>query len=325
MKTKRSKKALLGISIVIIAVGLLSSEAFPWGWAVHTYIDDHLGLNRGLRNMNEIYGGMAPDVFNYMFNYLPFLSDQTHGNYKRGENNFMKVWEASKGGFQKSLAFGFVSHNDLWGADLTAHNQCMTCGAEPGKGYVIAKAEELRPILVSILETYGLFLDPGVVLDIAHEMTEAGIDLLVKRSLDPRVGQKIVSSSLLRNPEFPLLLVKAFAEDVADYAGISRFEAARIIVSAERDFRKSMVLYGTALHQGEATALMLISEQLAAVAEGFLVANGVGLPEGVDLVPLIEFAIGTSMEICADDFAAELKKTTSFVRKQLKIHGVTYD
>jgi hypothetical protein len=156
-------------------------------------------------------------------------------------------------------------------------------------------------------------------------MTEAGIDLLVKRTLDPRIGQKVVSSSLLRNPEFPLLLVKAFAEDVANYAGISRFEAARMIVSAERDFRKSTVLYGTALHQDEATALMLISEQLAAVAEGFLAANDVGLPEGVDLVPLIEFAIGMSMEICAVDFADELKKTTGFVREQLRIHDVSYD
>ena len=63
----------MGISIVILAVVLFSSEAFPWGWAVHTYIDDHLGTNRGLRNMNEIYGGMAPDVFNYMFDLSPLF------------------------------------------------------------------------------------------------------------------------------------------------------------------------------------------------------------------------------------------------------------
>ena len=325
MKTRRSQKALLGISVVIVSVGLLASEAFSWGWGVHTYIDDHLGMDRGLRNRNEIYGGMAPDVFNYMFGYLPFLSNQTHGDYVTGESHFMKVWDAAKGGFQKSLAFGFVSHNDLWGADFTAHHQCIACGAGLSKGYVILKAEELQPVLMSVLEINGILLDSGVVLDIAHEMTEAGIDLLVKRTLDPRIGQKIVSSSLLRDPEFPLLLVKAFAGDLADYAGINRFEAARIIVSAEREFRKSMILYGTALNQDEATALMLISEQLAAVAEGFLAANGVDLPEEVDLVPLIQFAIGTSMEICADDFADELKKTTTFVEKQLKTQGVSYD
>jgi hypothetical protein len=327
MKTKRGKKALLGISIVIVAVGLLTSEAFPWGWAVHTYIDDHLGTNRKLRNMNEIYGGMAPDVFNYIFSYLPFLSNQTHGDYETGESHFMKARDAVKGELQKSLAFGFVSHNDLWGADFTAHHQCMTCGPALEKGYVIAKAEELQPILLSVLESYGILLDPDDVLDIAHEMTEAGVDLLVKRTLEPRIGEKIVSSSLLRSPKFPLLLVKAFAEDLAEDAGINRFEAARIIVSAEREFRKSMILYGTALNQDEATALKLISEQLATVAEGFLAANGVDLDElgDFDLVPLIEFAIGKSMEICADDFADELKKTTTFVGKQLKIHGVSYD
>jgi hypothetical protein len=325
MKAKRSQKALLGFGIVILAVVLFSSEAFPWGWAAHTYIDDHLGTNRKLRNMNEIYGGIAPDVFNYMFGYLPFLSNQTHGDYETGENHFLKVWDAAKGEFKKSLAFGFVSHNDLWGADFTAHHQCTTCGTEPVKGYVIVKAEILQPILTSVLAANEIFLDRAIVLDIAHEMTEAGIDLLVKRTLDPRVGQKIVSSSLLRSPTFPLLLAKAYAADLAEYAGISRFEAARIIVSAEREFRSLMVHYGTALDQDEETALRLISEQLAAVAEGFLAANEVILPEGVDLVPLIEFAIGTSMEICAGDFADEIKKTAVFVRKQLKIHGVTYD
>lgn len=115
MKTKRIRKALLVISIVIVSVGLLFSEAFPWGWAVHSYIDDHLGMNRGLNNINEMYGGMAPDVFNYMFSYLPFLSDQTHGNYQNGDSSFMKLWNDAKRGLQKSLAYGFVSHNDLWG------------------------------------------------------------------------------------------------------------------------------------------------------------------------------------------------------------------
>lgn len=327
MKTKRSQKALLGIGIVIVAVGLMASEAFPWGWAVHTYIDDHLGTYQKLRNLNEIYGGMAPDVFNYMFSYLPFLSEQTHGKYDTRESNFMKVWDAAKGEFQKSMAFGFVSHNDLWGADFTAHHQCMTCGTDPSKGYVIAKAEVLQPILTSLLESYGIHLVSDDVLDIAHEMTEAGIDLLVKRTLDPRIGQKIVSSSVLRDPKFPLLLAKAFAADLAADAGISRSEAAGIIVSAERDFRRSMVLYGVALLQDESTALKLISEQLAAVAEGYLAANGIDPDElgDFDLVPLIEFAIGTSMEICADDFADELKKTTGFVRLQLRTHGVSYD
>lgn len=325
MKAKKSKKALAGIALIIIVVGLLASDAYPWGWAVHTYIDDHLGMDQGLRNRNEIYGGMAPDVFNYMFSYLPFLSDQTHGNVITRENNFMKVWDAPKRYGQKSLAFGFVSHNDLWGADFTAHHQCMTCGKEPAKGYVIAKAEELLPVLMAVLQSYGILLDPYLVLDIAHEMTEAGIDLLVRRSLDSRIGQKIVSSSLLRDPRLPLLLAKAFAADLADYAGTSPSEAAGIIVSAERDFRSSIISYGLALHQDEATARALISQQLASVAEGYLAANGVDLPEGLDLVPLIEFAIGVSMEICGDDFADELKKTTTFVGKQLKIHGVTYD
>jgi hypothetical protein len=320
MKTKRGKKALLGISIVIVAVGFLASEAFPWGWAVHTYINDHLGFNRGLSNMNEIYGGIAPDLFNYMFSYLPFLSDQTHGN--TGESNFMKVWDAAKGGFQKSLAFGFVSHNDLWGADLTAHHQCMTCGEN--EGYIIVKAAQLKDILNTVPEFQSLNLDDTLVLIIAHEFVEAGVDLLVKKRIAPTIGQKIVSSSLLRSPEFPFLLVKTYAQDFSALTG-STLEAAKMIISAEREFRKSMIYYGTALMQDEATALQLISQQTAAVAEGFLEANQVDLPQDTDIAALIALAIEISMEICADDFAAELKKTTGFVREQLRIHDVSYD
>jgi len=322
MKTKRSQKTLLGVGIVILAVVLFSSEAFPWGWAVHTYIDDHLGTDRKLRNINEIYGGMAPDVFNYMFNYLPFLSDQTHGNFKTDENHFMKVWDAANGEFQKSLAFGFVSHNDLWGADFTAHHQCVTCGEN--EGYILTKAAQLKDILNTVPEFQALNLDHELVGIIAHEFVEAGVDLLVKKRLAPTIGQKIVSSSLLRSPEFPFLLVKAYAQDFSALTG-GTLEAAKMIISAEREFRKSMIYYGTALLQDDAAALQLISQQTAAVAEGFLEVYQVNLPEGTDIATLIALAIGISMDICADDFVDELKKTTGFVRQQLRIHGVTYD
>ncbi len=76
--------------------------------------------------------------------------------------------------------------------------------------------------------------------------------------------------------------------------------------------------------QDEATAIQLISEGTAEIAAGFLEANGITLPPEIDIVPLIEFAIGQSIELCADDFAGEIMATIDFVSQNLQTHGISY-
>jgi len=85
-----------------------------------------------------------------------------------------------------------------------------------------------------------------------------------------------------------------------------------------------MILYGQALTQDEATAIQLISEQMAELAKSYLAVYRITLPEGVDLTPLIKFAIEQSMEICADDFDGEIAATINFVDKQLISHGISH-
>ena len=137
MKKIQTGRHFVVMGIICLGLTLSSSEAFSWGFATHAYIDDHLG-KKGIRNnLNEIYGGVMPDLFNTLFDYpeyLDFLPVQTH-------LKSMKVWKASRGEVEKSLAFGFVSHNDRWGADFTAHHACQTCG-QPF-GYAYAKANVL--------------------------------------------------------------------------------------------------------------------------------------------------------------------------------------
>jgi hypothetical protein len=95
--------------------------------------------------MHEIYGGMAPNIFNYMFD-SPHLQDL----YAATHNQFMKVGNAAKLNTGKALAYGFVSHNDEWGADFTAHHSGITLGQ--GEGYIIAKAYLLMAELEKIPE-----------------------------------------------------------------------------------------------------------------------------------------------------------------------------
>ena len=74
METTDRKMSILAVGVIILVLGFLSSEAFPWGYATHTYIEDHLGKTKRNRNMNEIYGGVAPDIFNYLFNTPEYQS-----------------------------------------------------------------------------------------------------------------------------------------------------------------------------------------------------------------------------------------------------------
>lgn len=315
------KKKYMTLWAIFLALVFFPSMAFPWGSATHAYIDDRIGKKEVLKNMNEIYGGMAPDVFNYMFDnpaYMSFLSYQTH-------NEFMKVWKAARFVGGKALAYGFVSHNDMWGADSTAHYSCITCGE--ADGYAYAKAGILKGIIERD-PTFGplykaLGIPDPVALEVFHNLVENGTDILMKR-IDPLIGQKIISSALFRSPEFPLLLVEAYAKDFSKYFGIRYIEAVNIITSSEKEFRKNTILYGQALTQDEVAATQLISEQMAELAKSYLAVYGITIPEGVDLTPLIKFTIEQSMEICTDDFYGEIAATINFVNQQLILHRVSY-
>jgi hypothetical protein len=316
MKTNRIKKELMASGMIFLMLFFLVPEAIAWSAATHAYIEDQLGKKRGLENSSEIYGGIVPDVFNYLFNYptyLDYLYGQTH-------DDFLKVWNASRWGLERSLAYGFVGHNDVWGADFTAHHLCRTCGT--GEGYAIAKARELLAIAPLPPE---LGIREEVAVEIFHEIVENSVDILVSKKTDPLIGKKIVSSAILRSPQLPLLLAKAYAKDFSSYAVISYPEAVQFITTAEKEFRKAMVLYGQVLMQDEATAIQLISEQTADIAASFLALYGIQLP--ISKEEIIQMVIGyttLAISICENDYEHEIAATIHFVDHQLSSHGISY-
>lgn len=126
-----------GLVFILLVIGMVSN-GFCWGSAVHAYIGDKLGARTGVKNYDEIYGAMAPDVFNFTFApYYPFLYTQTH--YVD-----FSIKDVAHGPLQNALAYGYASHNGMWGADFTAHHSGITYGQ--GQGYIIAKATELAPV-----------------------------------------------------------------------------------------------------------------------------------------------------------------------------------
>jgi uncharacterized protein YgfB (UPF0149 family) len=322
MKALKGKKSWTILAALVLILGLGVSQAWAWGSATHTYINDRLNRQGlGQMNLGEMYGGVAPDLFNYLFaTYQPFLYGQTH-------DDFLKVWEAAGPGrtsVKRALAYGFVSHNDLWGADVMAHHNGRTFGQ--AQGYVIAKAQAMKPILIAALTNWGIVLPDAVALNLSHNFVEYGVDVLVK-NLDAQVGAKMAGAAFKRNTTFPALLVQAYGDDVATALGISSEDAAQLILAAEQSFRKTKIYEGQALMQDDAAAIALLAEELANFAQAYLASFGVTLPPGVgreQIVVLAENFIGLAMAMCQGDFSRELTATIAFVKEQLDTHGIAY-
>jgi hypothetical protein len=323
MKRGYGKKwsAIVIGAILVSAIG--ASQAFAWGSATHAYIDDRIGKKNPVRNLNEMYGGMATDVFNYLFmnlDWLNYLYLETHYQHN------LLLWNKADTILGKAVAFGFVSHNGLTGADATAHGNY---DYDAPDAYVMAKAVEMAyrgdvyPYLVyfKLVDAEGAVLDAGY--ELCHNFVESAVDLLVARH-DPSLGGKISAAALLRTPEFPDLLVKAYAKGFAKKFNLNQATAIQTIRTAENEFRRNLVSYGVALAQAPDIAQGLIAEQLAALAPAFLGAYGVTLPPDVDLVGLSNALIDVAIEVCRTDYLPVVEGTIPFVANNLARDRIYY-
>lgn len=320
MLPTRHKKArvcwqYLVVGVVMLgSLGLASSQAYGWGSGTHNYVADVLGSTQGSSNYQEMYGAMALDTFNFRFDpYSVYLADLLHTDAA------MQVWNRAQVAGPKALpvAYGFMSHNNVWGADSTAHINGLTYGQKIG--YVIAKAKDLQA-LYPLPPFLGVPLEVELLMD--HLVVESAVDVLLKQ-VDPGLGQKIRIAALVRPPEFPTLLVDAFADDLVTFSQgtdhpFTPAQAAAFIYLSEGAARKTLWKYGLALDAEHPVPWLAL--QLAGIAEAYLGS----LPlSKAKLTVLLSYYIFGAMNICGD-FNAEIAATTVFVDQQLQLHGVTY-
>jgi len=335
MKEKVTIKALLTLGLICVLLAMVPAAAFSWGDATHVYISDRLKARFGHNNINEMWGSLGPDIFNFIFDDAlcpDWLADQTHGTILVPDS-FMKVWNAASTTAEKALAYGFVSHNEVWGADLAAHIHGLTFGQK--EGYIEAKAMVLLNTPINPTEPYYSNLNPtfGEVFasiemsleqqrTIAHVIAEYAIDIMLKNRVDHLLGQKVKLAARFRSPKFPALLVDAYAADYAENCSdIDLPTAAYIITSAEAEYRRNMISYGQAISRAEPIAVKLIANQIVALAPGFL-GGPLPIPEAY-AVEIVKAAIYGSMAIC-DDFMAEINATIEFVEDNLTDNGIIY-
>ena len=288
------KKWVFGLTLVSV-LAFFTANAYPWGAAVHVYVASMIKPP----NPNMWYGAIAPDCFNYYFGdpaiKYPLLA-QFH-DYP------ILLWNAAVTPEEKALAFGFLCHGQTGGADTTAHLRGVQFGKK--EGYVILKAKVLDNILTKFPEyRYLKAKHPEVSMEVAHNLLENGLDVLMKR-IDPGIGEKIFVAALTRPAFFPDWLASVYAPALAS-----------VILGVEDGFCGMMINYGWMfMAMPEPDIIYVLSQQMASYAPYFL-------PPDAQMTPERAFAIakyGTekAMEICADTFPKELEATIKFVNASL--------
>ncbi|MDI6844841.1 MAG: hypothetical protein QME28_01760 [Candidatus Saccharicenans sp.] len=225
---------------------------------------------------------------------------------------------------QKALALGFVAHNDVRGADSTAHRRALTITPPPDfpgnlePGYVIIKAYSLNsdPTMDNYFRNLGLLNEHpehfALRMEMCHQLVECAGDLIIKR-LDPKIGEKIIVAAVTRGRSFPELLIRA--------SGNSEYN--RIIRENEWRFRRAMIQYGAVLTRPEPEAFQALSEEMAELGVEYL-RKFVGVEVSPDqALEIARYGIKKAIQLCAQDYMNEIKKTIEQVRTELRNHLVS--
>jgi len=319
------KKTIISGLAVGLALLFVISTAYPWNYATHAYIAGKIGKILPLANFNEMYGIMLPDFLNFEFELWldGTLRGYTHGvpvghPYFLPSTDFMKVWQKAKFGLKKNIAFGYVAHNDVWGADYVAHWNADPYNQIPGQepGFIIFLAQVLKSnIDWTPFEQLGLPLSDADKMEFCHNIVEYAGDILIKQA-DPWIGAKLFMAAALRTPETVNLLKAAYP-----------MEYHALINAAEPEFRRQMALLGHILMQPQEAIISIFAEQMAGLSiDYFKTLYGQDISAYKDLLVLFgKGAIGASVEICeALGYMDEVNMTVQWVAEQLASHMVTY-
>jgi len=309
--------------IVCLAfVELIPNSVFAWGSATHAYFADRLGKRSGYLNLQEMYGAMAPDMFDATFGspYYDYLRSQTHEQFDKVASH---AWTSGL----KAFAYGFTSHNDVWGADFTAHHNGRTT---PGIGYVLVQIEALKSTFQDSIEQVLLDnnIDPEQAKalaaefapSVAHVATELAVDVLIKRNEDPGIGKRIMQAAQLRSPAVPGLLVAAYAADFDQEFNLSFLAASGIIIGAEKAFQEFVSCYGYIFTKKEPEIIRLLSVYAEDLAELFIKSA-----KGLDItVPPATAAnlLNHTIAQVEPSYAAELAATLAYLENEMPLHRI---
>jgi hypothetical protein len=303
-------KKIFCYAFLLILIFSFPEKGLAWGSATHAYIAKELGV--GITDPLMLYGAAAPDFF-YDFGspFHSYLFNQTH-------HNITNIRTKSRKMDMDIFAFGFISHNEKWGADYTAHIR----GRTTKKGYVITKSSLLAPKLLfhlqEALDDAGVpnsfFLAWSLSDTLAHQLVETAIDLQIKLHECPSIGLEFLNSVQSAPDTISAPFAETYSHGLSKHFKLTKEDATQIITEAEHEFRQLMVRYGEILSQEDSIALHEISEEGAVLVNGFL-KNMTGKDVLIHPEVMQEFLNLASREVEAD-YAQEISATISYLKKK---------
>lgn len=319
-RTRKNAPAALGC--VLATLAMLPGTAVAWNSGTHAYIARELQKKTGQivdpqAMRNRMYGANGPDLFNYSFGDPYFaIADYLHEYY--APDATLRVWKSAKDIGDASLveyAYGFVSHDNAFGADTTAHIAAITGGVK--QGYVIAKAALLAQELQALFAQQQIEMPAEQVSLGAHVLVEAAVDLLVQAELDPNIGLELLDAVSGADARIGELLAAAYGEPLAEYFPGGKPQAEEIIKATEAAFRMIESQYAYSLVMSRPDAFGPLAEFNAALA-----AQLFGMPAET-LVPLVTYGIGQAILLVQPDFQREIFATIGWVNGNLGSRSVS--
>jgi hypothetical protein len=300
-------------AFLLILIFSFPEKGFSWGSATHAYIAKELG--KEIADPQMLYGAAAPDfIYDSRSLNSDYLFKQTHLSITNLKKKARKMDMAA-------FAFGFMSHNEKWGADYTAHKK----GRTTKKGYVVTKAILLEPEMLFHLQAaledagvpYSFLLARALASDLAHKLTEIAIDLQIRLHEDTSIGLDFLNSAQSAHDTIPELLENTYGHGLSKRLKITREEANHSIAEAESDFRQLMVRYGELLNQQDSTDFHALSEEGAALLNTSL-KNITG--KDVVIQPeVMRELMNLAMQNVEADYAQEISATISYLKKRKEI------
>lgn len=306
------------LGLLVLGAGF-APAALGWERGTHAFIADQLKRCGGLGGVEAMYGATAPDAFNYLFTnpglaYRDFLYAKTH--FEAG-----KVLDAVRNGYERAAARGFLSHNNEWGADRTAHTKSLTLN--PEEGYIITKAKMLNAMMMADPGYAALVAGaPDVALEICHNLVEAAGDIILKH-FDPTVGRKLTAMAARPRTNVQNLMARAYARDLSAFSRTTAFpiglaQAKQFIAGVETEFRTAAIAYGYLLSGDDEALIANIIDQYKGLASAFLTAYGLSVPDDATLTALISAGLGASFQLCQGDYMTEVLATVDYLGGRFK-------
>jgi hypothetical protein len=312
------KRLAVRTSALFLVVLIGACAAFAWAPGTHTFIASQLRPRTPGYTYQQMYGAVVADVDEF-FTASPDYATYFYATHYSPTN----VWNAAKGMpvQDRALAFGFVSHNEAWGADHNAHIGSFLYG--PNRGYVITKARALCGMLRTQLHAAGMDAYLPIITDMnCHFIVEYGMDILMTYR-DPNLGMKVYTAAASRDAGIGLLLMWAFPITLAGQPTVGeQFAYAESMPNGWNDIMKQ---YGMVLSAPVGQRVPVMSQFLTALATQMGILPPASSPEeAAAMQKLIELALVDSMVICAPDLQIEVNATIIRVNAAMKAHGVNY-